>query len=181
MPALVPRAPAGNLFFAREIPILLKIYFAKSQREEPVGALGTLKKVLSRFVQRRVFYEMSARQRSHQQVYSVKNTFTVERFEIEGTTELLITLFDARNPTHSIEIVNPHTLHVYDDNPAKGFAIVFHADESGDFDVRYYLRDEGDDDDSPRRSALEHITLPQLMEYLHQSLSAEVVEVGEER
>lgn len=173
-----PRLRAGNLFWNPENRKLLKIYYTKSQREEPVGSLPTLKKVLSRFVHHRVFYEMSARQRSHHQLYSVKNTFTVERFEIEGGSELLITLFDAHNPAHSVEIVNPHALRIYDENPAKGFAIVFYATEAGDFEVRYYLRDEGEDDTSPKRTALEHITLPQLMEYLHDSLNADVVEVG---
>lgn len=127
----------------------------------------------------RVFYEMSARQRTTRQLYSVKNTFTIGHFEIDGTVELVITLFDAHNPAHSVEIVNPHALRVYDENPAKGFAIVFYADDAGDFEVRYYLRDEGEDENTPKKTALEHITLPQLMEYLHESLSAEVVEVGE--
>ena len=157
----------------------MKIYYTKSQREESVGSLGALKKILSRFVHHKVFYEMSARQRNSRQLYSVKNTFTVSHFEIDGSAELLVTLFDANNSAHSVEIVNPHTLRVYDENPAKGFAVVFHADEAGEFEVRYYLRDEGEDTDSPRRMALEHITLPQLMEYLHESLSADVVEVGE--
>jgi hypothetical protein len=157
----------------------VKIYYTKSQREEPLGSMATLKKILARFVHHKVFYEMSARQRNSRQLYSVKNTFTISHFEIEGNVELLITLFDANNATHSVEIVNPHALRVYDENPAKGFAVVFYADESGDFEVRYYLRDEGEDESSPKRTALEHITLPQLMEYLHESLSADVVEVGE--
>jgi hypothetical protein len=159
----------------------LKIYYTKSQREEPVGSLSTLKKLLSRFIHHRVFYEMSARHRNSRQLYSVKNTFTVGQFEIDGAVELLITLYDAHNSAHSVEIVNPHALRIYDENPAKGFAIVFYADEAGDFEVRYYLRDEGGDETSPKRTALEHITLPQLMEYLHESLSADVVEVGESK
>jgi hypothetical protein len=157
----------------------VKIYYTKSQREEPLGSMGTLKKILARFVHHKVFYEMSARQRNSRQLYSVKNTFTISHFEIEGNVELLITLFDANNAAHSVEIVNPHALRVYDENPAKGFAIVFYADEARDFEVRYYLRDEGEDESSPKRTALEHISLPQLMEYLHESLSADVVEVGE--
>ena len=157
----------------------MKIYYTKSQREEPLGSMATLKKILARFVHHKVFYEMSARQRNSRQLYSVKNTFTISHFEIEGNVELLITLFDANNAAHSVEIVNPHALRVYDENPAKGFAVVFYADEAGDFEVRYYLRDEGEDESSPKRTALEHITLPQLMEYLHESLSADVVEVGE--
>ena len=157
----------------------MKIYYTKSQREEPLGSMATLKKILARFVHHKVFYEMSARQRNSRQLYSVKNTFTISHFEIEGNVELLITLFDANNAAHSVEIVNPHALRVYDENPTKGFAVVFYADEAGDFEVRYYLRDEGEDESSPKRTALEHITLPQLMEYLHESLSADVVEVAE--
>ena len=157
----------------------MKIYYTKSQREEPLGSLATLKKILARFVHHKVFYEMSARQRAGRQLYSVKTTFTVSQVEVDGTVELLIQFFDANNPAHSVEIVNPHALRVYDDNPAKGFAVVFHAEEAGEFEVRYYLRDEGEDEQSAKRTALEHITLPQLMEYLHESLSAEVVEVGE--
>ena len=159
----------------------MKIYYTKSQREEPLGSLSTLKKILARFVHHKVFYEMSARQRTGRQLYSIKNTFTVGQFEVDGTIELLITLFDAHNSAHSVEIVNPHALRVYDENPAKGFAVVFYADEAGEFEIRYYLRDEGEDANSPKRTALEHITLPQLMEYLHESLSADVVEVGGER
>jgi len=159
----------------------LKIYYTKNQCEDSVGSLGTLKKILSRFVHHRVFYEMSARQRIRRELYSVKNTFTVGRFEVDGSIELIITLFDAHNLAHSVEIVNPHALRVYDENPAKGFAVVFYADEAGDFEVRYYIRDEGEDETSPKRTALERITLPQLMEYLHESLSAEVVEVGESK
>ncbi len=155
----------------------MRIYYTKNQREETVGSLATLKKILSRFVHHRVFYEMSARQRSTRQLYSVKNTFTVGSFVVDGSIELTITLFDANNSAHSVEIVNPHSLRVYDENPGKGFAVVFHADEAGDFEVRYYIRDEGEDENAPRRSALERITLPQLMEYLHESLSADVVEV----
>jgi len=157
----------------------VKIYYTKSQREEPLGSLSTLKKILARFVNHKVFYEMSARQRASRQLYSIKNTFTVSHVEVEGRVELLITVFDANNAAHSVEIINPHALRVYDENPAKGFAVVFYADEGGDFEVRYYLRDEGEDAESPKRTALEHITLPQLMEYLHESLSADVVEVGE--
>ena len=159
----------------------MKIYYTKNQREDAVGSLGTLKKILSRFVHHRVFYEMSARQRSTRQLYSCKNIFTVGSFEVDGSIELIITLFDANNGAHSVEIVNPHALRVYDDNPSKGFAVVFYTDEAGDFEVRYYIRDEGEDETTPRRSALERITLPQLMEYLHESLSADVVEVGESK
>jgi len=97
----------------------VKIYYTKSQREEPLGSMATLKKILARFVHHKVFYEMSARQRNSRQLYSVKNTFTISHFEIEGNVELLITLFDANNAAHSVEIVNPHALRVYDEIPRR--------------------------------------------------------------
>jgi hypothetical protein len=57
--------------------------------------------------------------------------------------------------------------------------VAFYADEAGEFDVRYYLRDEGEDEKSPKHTALERITLPQLFEYLQEIIPADVVEVGE--
>ena len=157
----------------------MKIIYTQGQREEAVASMATLKKILSRFVRHHVFYEMSARHRKSNQLYSVKNAFTVGNVEVDGGTELIVSLFDANNPSHSIEIVNPHAMRVYDENPSKGFAVAFYADEAGDFDVRYYLRDEGEDEKSPKRTALERITLPQLFEYLQEIIPADVVEVGE--
>jgi hypothetical protein len=157
----------------------LKIIYTKGQREEAVASISTLKKILSRFVHHRVFYEMSARHRRSNQLYSVKNAFTVEHVEVNGSAELIVSLFDALHPAHSVEIVNPHAMRVYDENPSKGFAVAFYADEAGDFDVRFYLRDEGEDERSPRKTALERITLPQLFEYLQEIIPADVVEVGE--
>jgi hypothetical protein len=157
----------------------LKIIYTKGQREETVASIATLKKILARFVHHRVFYEMSVRHRRSNQLYSVKNAFTVEAVEVDGGTELIVSVFDAGNAAHSIEIVNPHAMRVYDENPSKGFAVAFYADEKGDFDVRYYLRDEGEDEHAPKRTALERITLPQLFEYLQEIIPADVVEVGE--
>lgn len=159
----------------------MKIIYTKGQREEAVASISTLKKILSRFVHHRVFYEMSARHRRSNQLYSVKNTFTVEHVEVSGSAELIVSLFDALHPAHSVEIVNPHAMRVYDENPSKGFAVAFYADEAGDFDVRFYLRDEGEDERSPRKTALERITLPQLFEYLQEIIPADVVEVGEQK
>ena len=157
----------------------MKIIYTKGQREEAVASMTTLKKILGRFVHHHVFYEMSARHRRSNQLYSVKNAFTVAGVEVGGGNELIVSVFDAGNPAHSIEIVNPHAMRVYDENPSKGFAVAFYADESGDFDVRYYLRDEGEDEKSPKRTALERITLPQLFEYLQEIIPADVVEVGD--
>lgn len=157
----------------------MKIIYTKGQREEAVASITTLKKILSRFVHHRVFYEMSARHRRSNQLYSVKNVFTVDTVEVNGSSELIISLFDNGSQAHSVEIVNPHAMRVYDENPSKGFAVAFYADESGEFDVRYYLRDEGEDEKSPKRTALERITLPQLFEYLQEIIPADVVEVGD--
>lgn len=157
----------------------MKIFYTKGQREEPVASLSTLNKILSRFVRHRVFYEMSARHRRSHQLYSVKNAFTISHFEIAGDVDLVITFFDAHNPSHSVEIVNPHAMRIYDENPSKGFAVAFYADENEDFEVRYYLRDEGEDASSPHRTALERISLPQLFEYLQDLTNADVVEVAE--
>lgn len=157
----------------------MKIIYTKGQREEAVASISTLKKILARFAHHRVFYEMSARHRRSNQLYSVKNVFTVDHVEVTGSAELIVSFFDGMHPAHSVEIVNPHAMRVYDENPSKGFAVAFYADEAGDFDVRYYLRDEGEDERSPRKTALERITLPQLFEYLQEIIPADVVEVGE--
>ena len=159
----------------------MKIIYTKGQREEAVASISTLKKILSRFIRHRVFYEMSARHRRSNQLYSVKNVFTVDNVEVTGASELIVSFFDATHPAHSIEIVNPFALRVYDENPSKGFAIAFYADEAGDFDVRYYVRDEGEDETSPKKTALERITLPQLFEYLQEIIPTDVIEVGEPR
>jgi hypothetical protein len=157
----------------------LKIYYTKSQREETVASIATLKKILSRFAHHHVFYEMSARHRRARQLYSVKNSFLVSEVEVAGANELIITIFDGDNPSHSIEVVNPYAMRVYDDSPAKNFAVALYTEEASDFDVRYYLRDEGEGGKSPKRTALERITLPQLFEYLEEITDAEVVEVVE--
>ena len=155
----------------------MRIVYSRSQREEDVATLAALKKVVGRFIAHRVFYEMSARQRKSRQLYSVKNSFTVGQIAVEGDVELVVTIFDAHNASHSIEIVNPHTLRVYDENPNRGFAVAFYAEEDREFDVRYYLRDEGEDERAATQTALERITLPQLFEYLQDITNADVVDV----
>ncbi|MBC5823913.1 MAG: hypothetical protein GIW99_10605 [Candidatus Eremiobacteraeota bacterium] len=156
---------------------LLKIIYTRGQREEPLASLPALKKILARFIGHHVFYEMSARRKHSQQHYSIKNSFSVGDVEVKGAGELVVTIYDANNPAHSIEIINPHAMRVYDDNPGKSFAVAFYADEACDFDVRYYLRDEGEDEKSSKRTALERITLPQLFEYLQNITDRDVVEV----
>lgn len=158
----------------------MKIFYGRGQREEAVAAISTLKKILSRFVAHRVFYELSARGKASHQLYSVKNTFTVSQIDVEGDIELIVTIFDANHLGHSIEIVNPHAMRVYDE-PGKSFAVAFYGEDKSDFDVRYYLRDEGEDADAPKRSALERISLPQLFEYLQDITQADIVEVGSKK
>jgi hypothetical protein len=155
----------------------LKIFYTKGQREDPVASLATLKKILARFVRHYVFYEMSARHRRTRQLFSVKNVFLLGQVDVSGQSELVVTLFDADHPAHSIEIVNPHALRIYDEG--KSYAVAFYTEEEGEFDVRYYLRDEGEEGKGPKRSALERISLPQLFEYLEDVKKADVVEVLE--
>jgi len=157
----------------------LKIFYRQSQTEEAVASLATLKKILSRFIQHRVFYELSARHRRSRQVYSVKQSFTVADIDVAGEREPVVRIFDAGDASHSIEIINPHAMQVYDDDPAKGFAVAFFAEESSDFDVRYYLRDEGEEEHATKQTRLERISLPQLFEYLEEITSAEPVEIGD--
>ncbi|HEV2909089.1 MAG TPA: hypothetical protein VGX02_07415 [Candidatus Eremiobacteraceae bacterium] len=155
----------------------MKIFYTKGQREDPVASLATLKKILARFVRHYVFYEMSARHRRTRQLFSVKNVFLLGQVDVSGQSELVVTLFDADHPAHSIEIVNPHALRIYDEG--KSYAVAFYTEEEGEFDVRYYLRDEGEEGKGPKRSALERISLPQLFEYLEDVKKADVVEVLE--
>ncbi len=87
---------------------------------------------------------------------------------------LTITIFDAHNPTHSIEILNPATMRIYDEMPGKGFAVSFISESENDVESRCYLRDEGEDGDGNlQKTALEKITLPQLFEYLEEITSIE--------
>ncbi|WP_317996377.1 hypothetical protein [Vulcanimicrobium alpinum] len=89
---------------------------------------------------------------------------------------LTITIFDANNPSHSIEILNPAAMRIYDDTLGKGFAVSFLSEGAGGVESRCYLRDEGEDGDGIKeRSALEKITLPQLFEYLEDITNADAI------
>ena len=157
----------------------MKIIYTRSNRVETLASLATLKKILGRFVGHRVFYEMSSRFRRGQEFYSVKNTFVVRAIEVTNRDYLTITIFDAGNSTHSIEVVNPQAMRIYDETAGKGFAVVFYS-EVGEVESRCYLRDDGDEGggDQKARGALEKITLPQLFEYLEDITSTEVEQVG---
>jgi hypothetical protein len=122
---------------------------------------------LGRFVRHRVFYEVSSRNKRGHEFFSTKNTFVVGSIEVVNRDYLTVTIFDAHNPTHSIEILNPSALRIYDETLGKGFAVSFLSESPGDVESRCYLRDEGDESDGLlEKCELEKISLPQLFEYL---------------
>ncbi|TAM56467.1 hypothetical protein EPN52_13825 [bacterium] len=156
----------------------MKIIYTRTNRVETLASLATLKKILGRFTGHRVFYEISSRFRRGQEFYSAKNTFVVRAIEVTNRDYLTITIYDAGNPAHSVEVVNPQAMRIYDETVGKGFAVVFYS-EVGEVESRCYLRDDGDEGggDQLKRNALEKITLPQLFEYLEEITSTEVEQV----
>ena len=93
----------------------------------------------------------------------------VGSIEVVNRDYLTITIFDAHNSTHSIEILNPSAMRIYDETMGKGFAVSFLSESPGDVESRCYLRDEGDEGDGiEEKSELEKITLPRLFEYLQE-------------
>jgi hypothetical protein len=148
-------------------PFRLKIIYTRGNRTETLASIATLRKILNRFVAHRVFYEVSSRNKRGHEFFSAKNTFVVGSIEIVNRDYLTITIFDANNASHSIEILNPAAMRIYDDTMGKGFAVSFLSEGAGGVESRCYLRDEGEDGETLNaRSALEKITLPQLFEYL---------------
>ena len=124
---------------------------------------------MSRFVHHRVFYEVSSRNKRGHEFFSTKNSFVVGSIEVVNRDYLTITIFDAHNSTHSIEILNPSALRIYDETMGKGFAVSFLSESPGEVESRCYLRDEGDESDGiVEKCDLEKITLPQLFEYLEE-------------
>ena len=147
----------------------MKIIYTRGNRTETLASIATLRKILNRFIAHRVFYEVSSRNKRGHEFFSAKNTFVVGTIEIVNRDYLTITIFDAHNSTHSIEILNPAAMRIYDDTLGKGFAVSFLSEAPGGIESRCYLRDEGDEGDEPKaESALERITLPQLFEYLEE-------------
>lgn len=147
----------------------LKIIYTRGNRTETLASISTLRKILGRFVRHRVFYEVSSRNKRGHEFFSTKNTFVVGSIEVVNRDYLTITIFDAHNSTHSIEILNPSAMRIYDETMGKGFAVSFLSESPGDVESRCYLRDEGDEGDGVRESCeLEKITLPQLFEYLEE-------------
>jgi hypothetical protein len=147
----------------------LKIIYTRGNRTETLASISTLRKILGRFVRHRVFYEVSSRNKRGHEFFSTKNTFVVGSIEVVNRDYLTITIFDAHNSTHSIEILNPSAMRIYDETMGKGFAVSFLSESPGDVESRCYLRDEGDEGDGVRETCeLEKITLPQLFEYLEE-------------
>ena len=145
----------------------VKIIYTRGNRTETLASLATLRKILNRFVAHRVFYEVSSRSKRGHEFFSAKNVFVVGLIEVTNYEHLKILIFDANNQTHSIEILNPQTMRIYDELPGRGFAVSFISDSENGVETRCYLRDEGEDSDAvPEQTALEKITLPQLFEYL---------------
>jgi hypothetical protein len=145
----------------------LKIIYTRGNRTETLASITTLRKILNRFVRHRVFYEVSSRNKRGHEFFSTKNAFVVGSIEVVNRDYLTITIFDAHNSTHSIEILNPSAMRIYDETMGKGFAVSFLSESPGDVESRCYLRDEGEDGDViSLRSELESITLPQLFEYV---------------
>ncbi len=152
----------------------MKIIYTRGNRTETLASLATLRKILHRFVAHRVFYEVSTRSKQGQEFLSAKNVFVVGSIEITNYEHLRILVFDAHNPAHSIEIVNPQTMRIYDELPGRGFAVSFVSEDQAGIETRCYLRDEGEDDDTAKAQAgLEKISLPQLFEYLQEITAAE--------
>jgi hypothetical protein len=168
-------APAGLPFEpvqARESA--LKIIYTRGNRTETLASLATLRKILNRFVAHRFFYEISSRSKRGHEFFSTKNVFVVGLIEVTNLEHLRILIFDANNHSHSIEILNPQTMRIYDEMPGRGFAVSFLSETEGGVESRCYIRDEGEDEQQLReQTALEKITLPQLFEYLEELTAVE--------
>jgi len=93
----------------------LKIIYTRGNRTETLASIATLRKILNRFVAHRVFYEVSSRNKRGHEFFSCKNTFVVGSIEIVNRDYLTITIFDANSASHSIEILNPAAMRIYDD------------------------------------------------------------------
>ena len=151
----------------------MKVVYTRGNRTETLASLATLRKILKRFVAHRVFYEVSSRNKHGHEFFSTKNVFVVGLIEVTHFEHLKILIFDANNSAHSIEILEPETMRIYDEIPGRGFAVSFVSSREG-VETRCYLRDEGADAETiHERTALEKITLPQLFAYLEEITAAE--------
>jgi hypothetical protein len=157
----------------------VKIIYTRGNRTETLASLATLRKILNRFVAHRVFYEVSSRSKRGNEFFSTKNVFVVGVIEVTNFEHLKILIFDARNHMHSIEILNPQTMRIYDEMPGRGFAVSFISESPEGVETRCYIRDEGEDEDRVKeQTALAKITLPQLFEYLEELTAVEASAKG---
>jgi hypothetical protein len=155
--------------------VRLKIIYTRENRTETLASISTLRKILSRFVRHRVFYEVSSRNKCGHEFFSAKNTFVVGSIEVAHRDYLTITIFDAHHSAHSIEILNPAAMRVYDESTGKAFAVSFLNEAPGDVESRCYLRDEGEEQEGPHEQCeLESITLPQLFDYIEELTHVEL-------
>lgn len=160
----------------------VKIVYTRGNRTETLASLGTLRKILNRFVAHRVFYEVSSRSKHGHEFFSSKSIFVVGLIEVTNFEHLRILIFDAHNSSHSIEILNPETMRIYDEIPGRGFAVSFVSGPDDGVQTRCYLRDEGEDGATiHERTGLEKITLPELFEYLETITAPEAVGKNAER
>ncbi len=154
----------------------MKIIYTRGNRTETLASLATLRKILGRFIAHRVFYEVSSRSKRGHEFFSAKNLFIVGHIEVTNYEHLKILLFDAHSTAHSIEIINPQTMRIYDELPGRGFAVSFISESEGGVETRCYIRDEGEDENHLKpQTGLEKITLPQLFEYLQELTVADAV------
>jgi hypothetical protein len=152
----------------------VKIIYTRGNRTETLASLATLRKILNRFVAHRVFYEVSSRSKRGHEFFSAKNVFVVGLIEVTNFEHLKILFFDAHSQSHSIEILNPQTMRIYDEMPGRGFAVSFISGNDEGVETRCYIRDDGEDDRPiGEKTALEKITLPQLFEYLQDITAVE--------
>lgn len=160
----------------------MKIVYTRGNRTETLASLATLRKILNRFLARRVFYEISSRSMRGHEFFSTKSIFVVGQIEVTNFEHLKILIFDARNSSHSIEILDPETMRIYDEIPGRGFAVSFVSGTDDGVETRCYLRDEGEDAQTiHERTALEKITLPQLFQYLEGITAGETAGKNAER
>ena len=152
----------------------VKIIYTRGNRTETLASLATLRKILNRFVAHRVFYEVSSRKQRGHEFFSTKNIFVVGLIEVTNLEHLKILIFDAHNRAHSVEVINPQTMRIYDEMPGRGFAVSFISDGEEGVETRCYIRDEGEDEGQINsQTGLEKITLPQLFEYLEEITAVE--------
>lgn len=154
----------------------MKIIYTQGDRVETLASGSALRKILGRFLNRRVFYEMSSRDRTGNVFFSTKNRFIVGQIDVVNRVDLSVTLFDRENAAHSIAIFNPATMRLYDEPQGKSFAVAFVSEHRDGVESRCYLRDDGPEEQGSRtKTELEKISLPQLFEYLEDITTIDAV------